>query len=172
MTTCQLEWRRWGGTPQKCLFFFWSYEMADLHVGCWFVILRAQICSSPAHLPKIIYDLWGSPESRVTWGEMLHHPEDSHPAWECQQPPVWYCTIPTPLEHKQQSWRAVDEPTKTSEQPGYRHLHEQMSCISLTPKTSQWWISDVKGWNNLIFLQISPVLMHYLNVKAWKTWMS
>lgn len=57
------------------------------------------------HLPKIIYDLWGSLESRVTSGEvLLHHPEDSYTAWGCQQPPVWYCTISIPLEHKHQSW--------------------------------------------------------------------
>lgn len=171
MTTCQFEWRRCQGTPQKCLLtLYWSHEIADLHVGCWYVILRAQISSSPLHLPKIIYDFWGSPESRVTSGEVLHHPEDSCTAWGCQQPPVWHCTISTPLEHKHQSWRAVDEPTKTSEQPGDRHLHEQVSCISLMSKTSQWQFSDVKGWNHHIFLQTNPVLLHSLNVKTRKTW--
>lgn len=41
---------------------------------------------------------------------------------------------------------------------GDRHLHEQ---VSLMPKTSHWWISDVKGWNHLIFLWTSPVLLHF-----------
>lgn len=154
ITTCQLEWRRCQGSLQKCLL---TLITSDCRSTRGLLVCNPKGTNLLISIPPPKNNLW-----------FVSYPrKQSHKWWSAasswgfllsMRMPATSCLV---LHHFNffgaQSWRAVDEPTKTSEHFGDRHLHEEVSYNSLIPKTSQWWISDVKGWNHHVFLPTSPV---------------